>query len=95
MASGALRGVLTAWLSLIALQAVGSSGGSGRVGDAFRDLNGIVGRVLDPAVPAIPDRRAGATTGTATSTTPASRTKTPLPAPARTPARIPKPATPF
>jgi hypothetical protein len=58
MGRGTLRGVFGAWLGLIALQAVSTSGGSGRVAEAFRDLDGILQRVLDPKVPAIPDRRA-------------------------------------
>ena len=57
---GALRGALAAWLGLIALHAVGTAGGSGRIAEAFGDVNRLVERVLDPSVPAIPDRRAAA-----------------------------------
>lgn len=57
MARGAVRGAVAAWLGLITLQAVASKGGSGRVASAFADLSGLVDRVIDPAVPAIPDRR--------------------------------------
>lgn len=57
---GATRGVFAGFLGLIALQALGSNGGSGRVASAFADLSGLIERVLDPDVPAIPDRRAGA-----------------------------------
>lgn len=55
------RGVVTAWLSLIALQAVAKAG-SGRVASFFGDVDHLVQRALSPSVPAIPDRRAGAAT---------------------------------
>lgn len=45
------------FLGLIALHAVGTQGGSGRVAEAFADLSRLIDRVIDPAVPAIPDRR--------------------------------------
>ena len=64
MARGAVRGALAAWLGLITLQAVASSG-SGRVASAFADVAGLVDRVIDPAVPAIPDRRTGSTSAAA------------------------------
>jgi hypothetical protein len=54
---GALRGAVAAWLGLIALHTVGTTGGSSRIAEAFADLNSIVTRVIDPTVPAIPDRR--------------------------------------
>lgn len=60
MGRGALRGAATAWLALIALQAVGTSGGSGRIAALLGDVNRLVERALDPRVPAIPDRRAHA-----------------------------------
>jgi hypothetical protein len=63
MGGHALRGAVTAWLGLIVLQAVVSTGGSGRVAGAFTGIAGLVNRALDPNVPAIPDRRAGATDG--------------------------------
>lgn len=59
MAGGAIRGAFSAWLGLIALQAVSTKGGSGRISEAFGDVASIVERVLDPDVPAIPDRRDG------------------------------------
>jgi hypothetical protein len=51
--------MVTAWLGLIVLQTV-STTGSGRVAGAFADVNRLVKRALDPKVPAIPDRRDGA-----------------------------------
>ena len=59
MGKHALRGAVTAWLALIALQAVSSRGGSGRVASFFGDVDGLVQRALSPDVPAIPDRRGG------------------------------------
>jgi hypothetical protein len=59
---GTLRGAATAWLGLIALHAV-ATGGSGKVAGAFADVNRLLSRVLDPNVPAIPDRRAGGSAG--------------------------------
>jgi hypothetical protein len=52
------RGVITAWLGLIALQTVAQAG-SGRVASFFGDVDRLVQRALSPNVPAIPDRRAG------------------------------------
>jgi hypothetical protein len=49
--------MFTTWLALIALQALSGSGASGRVAEAFRDVNSLIERALDPAVPAIPDLR--------------------------------------
>lgn len=57
---GGVRGALAAWLGLIALQAVGTAGGSGRISSFFGDVNTLIERALNPNVPAIPDRRAGA-----------------------------------
>lgn len=58
MANHTLRGVMSAWLGLIALQTIASSGGSGRITSFFTDVDRLVKRALDPTVPAIPDRRA-------------------------------------
>lgn len=67
----ALRGAVTAWLALIALQAVVSQGGSGKIAGLFTDLDALLQRAFDPSVPAIPDRRNGATgTGTRLVTAP-------------------------
>jgi hypothetical protein len=65
MGGHALRGAVTAWLSLIALQAIGTQGGSGRIASFFGDVDNLVKRALDPTVPAIRDRRgpAGTTDG--------------------------------
>lgn len=54
-----LRGVMTAWLGLIALQAVVSKGGSGRISELMGDVDRLLQRALDPTVPAIPDLRNG------------------------------------
>ncbi len=67
MGSG-MRGALTAWLALIALEAV-SRNGSGRVADLLGDVNRLVNRALSPKVPAIPDRRTGGSTGGSTAGT--------------------------
>lgn len=64
MARGGLRGAATAALGLIALQALVSKGGTGRVATLLDDVNGLVERMLDPSVPAIPDRSTGAVGGT-------------------------------
>lgn len=61
MGGHAVRGAVSAWLALIALQAIGTSGGSGRIAALFNDVDKLVKRALDPNVPAIRDRR---TTGT-------------------------------
>lgn len=58
MGKHAFRGMVSAWLGLIVLQAVGD-GGSGRVAGLFGDVNRLVKRAIDPSVPAIPDRRNG------------------------------------
>ena len=60
MGRGTLRGAFTAWLSLIALHTIATSGG-GRISEAFSDVTSILERVLDPTVPAIPDRSSSAT----------------------------------
>jgi hypothetical protein len=54
---GTLRGMAAGFLGLIALQAVGTKGGSGRIAEAFGDVAGLIQRAFDPNVPAIPDRR--------------------------------------
>lgn len=59
MARGAVRGMVSAWLGLIALQAVSTAGGSGRIASAFTDVNALLQRAIDPSVPAIPDRSGG------------------------------------
>jgi hypothetical protein len=59
VARGAFRGAAAAWLGLIALQAVATRGGSGRIASLLGDLDGLVQHVLDPNVPAIKDRRGG------------------------------------
>jgi hypothetical protein len=87
---GALGGAVAAWLGLIALQAIGSTGGSGRVAEFLTGANTALEHLLDPAVPAIPDRRTGARNSVATGgavTTPAaaaSPPRIPVPAPAST-----------
>lgn len=54
------RGVISGALALIALQAiVGSDEAAGRVGGMLAGVARLVRRGLDPAVPAIPDLRAG------------------------------------
>lgn len=63
MAHGTARAAASAVLGLVALQAVGSRGGSGRIAELFNDANTILERVLDPAVPAIPDLRVGGSWG--------------------------------
>jgi hypothetical protein len=68
MARGALRGALSAWLGLIALHAVVSKGGSGRIVEALGDVDRLLQRALDPSVPAIPDLRNGETWGSGTRT---------------------------
>jgi hypothetical protein len=60
---GALRGAMTAWLGLIALHAVGTAGGAGRIAELARDVATFIDRALDPTIPAIPDLRAGETWG--------------------------------
>lgn len=60
MAHGTARAAATACLGLIALQAAGTRGGAGRIASLLADANSMVARVLDPNVPAIPDRRTGA-----------------------------------
>lgn len=62
MNRSAWAGAFTGWLGLIALHALSTKGGSGRVGELFNDVNSIVERVLDADVAAIPDLRAGAST---------------------------------
>lgn len=82
MARGALRGAMSAALGLIALQAVSSKKGSGRISGLLTDVNGLVLRVLDPTVPAIPDRRQPRSGQPATGSAPAATAPTPrLPTP--------------
>ena len=59
MARGTMRGIFTAWLALIALQAVSTKGGSGRITELFNDVDALLQRAIDPKVPAIHDRRTG------------------------------------
>lgn len=54
------RGVVSAWMVLIVLRTVGTSGGSGAVTGLFTEANGLVMAALSPGVPAIRDRREGA-----------------------------------
>ena len=69
--------MFSAWLGLIALQAVVSRGGSGRISSLFADANNVLNRALDPNVPAIPDRRTTTTTTTTTVAPAAATTPTP------------------
>jgi hypothetical protein len=62
--AGSVRGVFAGFLGLVALHAVGSRGGSGRIAEAFGDVAGVIERVLNPTVPAIPDKRSGAASAT-------------------------------
>jgi hypothetical protein len=64
--NGTLRGVFAMWLALIALQTLTGKGASGRVASAFDDVNGLLVRVLDAKVPALPDRRTTANPNPAT-----------------------------
>jgi hypothetical protein len=50
-----LRGAGAAWLGLIVLQAFTTENGAGAVGGLLGAVDGLVRRVLDPGVPAIPD----------------------------------------
>jgi hypothetical protein len=56
MAFAGTKGAASAALTLIALQAITTTG-SGRVAGFFTDLEHLVQRAIDPNVPAIPDRR--------------------------------------
>ena len=67
---GAVRGLMTAWLGLIALHTLADKG-SGRVGEFLGDVDRLLQRALDPTIPAIPDLRNGETWGSGTGTTPA------------------------
>lgn len=85
------RGVVTAWLALIALQAVSTKGSSGRIASLMTDVNRLVARVLDPNVPAIPDLSGGtaASSTVITPTTPYSRpADMPVPAPSSDPTQL-------
>jgi hypothetical protein len=65
MGGHALRGAVTAWLTLIVLEAVARDG-TGKVASLFADANRLIQRAFDPAVPAIPDRRNGTAAGYST-----------------------------
>lgn len=79
MARGTFRATATAVLGLIALQAVSTKGGSGRVAELLTDANSLVERVLDPSLPAIPDLRNGETWGRPATPTHASNSTPPQP----------------
>lgn len=68
---GTLGWMFTTWLALIALQTLSTPGASGRVASLFGDIDSLVQRALDPNVPAIPDRRTGATSTPAPTSSPA------------------------
>lgn len=70
----ALGWAFTTWLTLTALQALATRTAPGRVASAFRDVDSILERILDPSVPAIPDRRAGAAGSSSSSETTSTRT---------------------
>jgi hypothetical protein len=53
-----LRGAVTAWLALIALQTVVTN--TTQATGALGAINNLIQRALSPDVPAIPDRRSGA-----------------------------------
>jgi len=55
VASGAVRGVLTAWLGLAALQALTSRGGSDKAAGLVDVIASVVERALSPDVAAIPN----------------------------------------
>jgi hypothetical protein len=74
---GTLGWMFTTWLALIALQTLSTTGASGRVASLFTDVNSVVQRALDPAVPAIPDRRTTTTTVTGATPSPAVVTAAP------------------
>jgi hypothetical protein len=82
-AGHAVRGMVTAWLGLVVLQTVSTKGGSGRVAALFGDVDRVLRRAFDPKVAAIPDRRSGATTPSAS---PASSKSLPKSAPVSQPA---------
>ena len=75
--AGTARAAATAVLGLVALQAVGTTAGSGRVSGFFNDLSSLVDRLLDPTVPAIPNLAGGEHWGTGSSTSAAPATWTP------------------
>lgn len=95
MGGHALRGAMVAWLGLIALQAVGTAGGSGRLAELFAAANQLVHRALDPTVPAIPDLAHGESWGQtgASASTYQRPADLPLNAPTGTP-RLPIPGRP-
>jgi hypothetical protein len=61
--AGTARSMAATVLGLVALQTIGTAGGSGRVVDLLNDANALVDRLLDPNVPAIPNLAAGETWG--------------------------------
>lgn len=88
MARGTFRGIASAWLGLIALDAIGR-GGSGRIASFATDVNNALTRALDPSVPLVPDRRAGA--GAVTAGAPYQRpADMPVPAPSGLPSPVPR-----
>lgn len=77
------RGMVTAWLALIALQTVTSSKYAPNVPGLVQAAAGLVGRIFDPNVPAIPNHgQAAASSATVTPSTPYVRPPDmPVPAP--------------
>jgi hypothetical protein len=61
---GGLGWAFSAWLSLIALQALTSPSAPTRVSGLFSGAQVFVDRALNPTVPAIPDLRTSATGST-------------------------------
>lgn len=81
--AGTMRAAAVSVLGLVALQAVGSAGGSGRISGLFNDVSTMLDRLLDPTVPAIPDLANGEKWGgggTATVGTPPNGVAIPVPA---------------
>jgi hypothetical protein len=70
MAHGTVRATAAACLGLIALQAVGTRGGSSRIAQLLGDANALVQRALDPSIPAIPDLANGGSWGSGTTSAP-------------------------
>jgi hypothetical protein len=58
---GTFSWAVSAWLSLIALQALTSPSAPSRVSGLFTGAQSFVERALNPTVPAIPDLRTSAT----------------------------------
>lgn len=76
MARGALRGMAGGVLTLVVLQGL-TGKGAGRVADLIDTTNGLVSRVLDPLVPAIPDRSSTPTAAEAAAAATAAQTVAP------------------